>query len=292
MSDQHDAYTEPEFSSQVSEARYFHLNCRQIADPRLVVICGGRETCAPDYFIDRVTFPYYGIEWVERGKGEVWHGEQRFPLVPSSVFCYGPGISYQMRTDPEHVMTKCFLDFAGAEAGELLARASASPGARLQVFNALELSEIFEGLYREGMRQGRDSQEVGAAYLRLLLLKIRALQVSSQPGSRARLETFRRCRQFIQDHARDYATAEELARALNFTPSYLCRLFREHGEISPYQFLIRARMNFALDRLILAGGSVKVACYQSGFTDPDHFSRLFKKVHGLPPSELANKLLH
>src|SRR4051794_23257468 len=95
MSHQHDSYPEPEFSSQVSEARYFHLNCSQIADPRLVVICGGRETCAPDYSIDRVTFPYYGIEWVERGQGEVWQDGQRFPLVPSSVFCYGPGISYR-----------------------------------------------------------------------------------------------------------------------------------------------------------------------------------------------------
>jgi hypothetical protein len=139
----------------VSEARYFHLNCRQIADPRLVVICGGRETCAPDYFIDRVTFPYYGIEWVERGKGEVWLEGQWFPLVPSSIFCYGPGISYPMRTDPEQVMTKCFPDFAGEEAGELPARASALPGARLHLFNSLELSEVYEGLYREGMRQGR-----------------------------------------------------------------------------------------------------------------------------------------
>src|SRR4051812_42807758 len=109
MSDEHDAYTEPEFSSQVSEARYFHLDCRQTADPRLVMICGGRETCAPDYLIDRATFPYYGIEWVERGRGEVWHGGRWAPLEPSSVFCYGPGVSYKMSTDPEHPMTKCFV---------------------------------------------------------------------------------------------------------------------------------------------------------------------------------------
>jgi AraC-like DNA-binding protein len=49
-------------------------------------------------------------------------------------------------------------------------------------------------------------------------------------------------------------------------------------------------MNDALDRLILAGGCVKRACYESGFADPDHFSRLFKKVHGLSPRELALKM--
>jgi AraC-like DNA-binding protein len=290
MGDQPDTYAEPEFSSQVSEARYFHLHCRRITDPRMVVICGGRETCACDYEIDRATFPYFGIEWVERGRGEIWLDGRRYPLQPSSVFCYGPGIRYTMRTDPRNLMTKCFVDFAGTEARDLLIRASAPPGRSLQVFHVLELSEVFEGLYREGMRQGHDSQEIGAVYLRLLLLKIKALQVPFQAGSPVRLKTFQRCRQFIQDHFQRYTSIEDLAPALKLTPSYLCRLFREHGEVSPYQFLIRTRMNYALDRLILSGGSVKQACYEAGFTDPDHFSRLFKKVHGLPPSELALKI--
>jgi hypothetical protein len=116
-------------------------------------------------------------------------------------------------------MTKCFVDFAGAEAGDLLSRASVQPGRLLQVFNALELSEVFEGLYREGMRQGPHSREIGAIYLRLLLVKIRAMDVPSGEVNPVRLETFRRCRQFILDHFRRYATIEYLARALDLSPS-------------------------------------------------------------------------
>ena len=291
MSQRADAYAEPEFSSQVTEARYFHLQRGKVADGRLVVICGGRESCAADYVIRRETFPYFGIEWVERGRGEVVSDGRRHPLRPSSVFCYGPGVAYTMRTDPKHLMTKCFVDFAGSEARDLLDRASAPPGRRLQVFNALELSEVFEGLYREGMARNRDAPEIAALYLRLLLLKIKALRVPSRASGAVRLKTFQRCRQFLLDHSLRLATVEDLGRELKLTPSYLCRLFREHGEVSPYQLLIRSRMNHALDRLILADGRVKQACYESGYTDPDHFSRLFKKVHGLPPSELAAKML-
>ena len=78
---------------------------------------------------------------------------------------------------------------------------------------------------------------------------------------------------------------------MQLSPSYLCRLFREHGELSPYQFLLRLKMNLALDRLLLSGGRVKQACYESGFTDPAHFSRLFKQIHGLSPRELATQTL-
>ncbi len=61
--------------------------------------------------------------------------------------------------------------------------------------------------------------------------------------------------------------------------------------LSPSQFLLRVGMNHALDRLLRSGGRVKQACYESGFTDPAHFSRLFKQIHGLPPRELAARTL-
>ncbi len=64
-----------------------------------------------------------------------------------------------------------------------------------------------------------------------------------------------------------------------------------HGELNPSQFLLRLRMNHALDRLLRSGGRVKQACYESGFTDPAHFSHLFKQIHGLPPRELAARTL-
>jgi AraC-like DNA-binding protein len=284
-------YAKPEISSQVRAARYFYLHQHQVVDRRLVVICGGRETCTSDYEVDRSTFPYFGIEWVERGRGEVWLEGRRYPLHPATVFCYGPGVAHRIRTDPQQPLTKCFLDFTGTEARALLDRASLRPGRCLQAADGVDLSEIFEGLYREGVHPGPDVHAIAATYLRLLLLKVQARRVLPPKAGSARRETFLRCRQFIQEQFLRYTTVGALARALGLTPSYLCRLFREHGERSPYQFLLRVRMNYALDRLLLAGGCVKRACYEAGFTDPAHFSRLFKQVHGLSPRELATRTL-
>ncbi len=113
----------------------------------------------------------------------------------------------------------------------------------------------------------------------------------SSSGSPVRTSNFHRCRQFILNKAHRCTTLEEQAKALNHTPSDLCRLYREYGAVRPYQLLIRTNMNFGLDRLILSQGTMKQGCYKSGFTNPDHFSRLFKKVHELPPSELASRML-
>ncbi len=228
-------------------------------------------------------------------RGDLWLRGRRHELEPGAVFCYGPGILCRIQTDARQPLTKYFVDITGPEALCLLKQSALAPGQCLRLLGIMELAELFEGMHRESTRHGAQATEIVAAYLRLLLLKIKARRVPgrSLKGQVASLrqETFLRCRQFLQDQFRQYPTIEEAALALELSPSYLCRLFREHGELSPYQFLLRVRMNHALDRLLLSGGRVKQACYESGFTDPAHFSRLFKQIHGLPPRELAVRTL-
>lgn len=280
-------YSKPELSTQVREARYFYLHQRRLSGAGLVAVCGGRESCAPDYRIDRPTFPYFGVEWVERGQGELWLRGRRHALRPATVFCYGPGVPCRIATDPEHPLVKGFLDITGPEAETLLAQVRLRPGHCVRVTSPVELAELFDGMYREATRHGREAHALVAAYVRLFLLKVQAGRAPDRPVSTARQETFLRSRQFLLEHYRRHPTVEAAAKALGLTPSYLCRLFREHGEASPYQFLLRLRMHEALERLLLSGGQVKQTSFACGFRDPSHFARLFRQVHGVSPRELV-----
>jgi AraC-like DNA-binding protein len=72
--------------------------------------------------------------------------------------------------------------------------------------------------------------------------------------------------------------------------SSVCRLFRRFQGTSPYQYLLRRKMNLAAEFLIDQGGLVKEAALKVGFADPFHFSRCFKTVHGVAPSELQRQV--
>jgi hypothetical protein len=73
------------FSDEVAEARRFYLDlCPDESQP-LVVVCGGREHCTPDYAICRDTFPFYSFEYVARGRGEVKLQGRSFALQPGRV---------------------------------------------------------------------------------------------------------------------------------------------------------------------------------------------------------------
>jgi AraC-like DNA-binding protein len=65
--------------------------------------------------------------------------------------------------------------------------------------------------------------------------------------------------------------------------AYLCRLFRRYDHQTPYQFLLRLKMNLAAERLQNPGVLVKQVAAELGFHDPFHFSRAFKSILGLSP---------
>ena len=79
-------------------------------------------------------------------------------------------------------------------------------------------------------------------------------------------------------------TLGQLAAACHIDPAYLCRLFRKFHQPSPYQLLLRRKINAAAERLLLPGASVKATAADLRFSDAFHFSRVFKKQMGLSPS--------
>ena len=69
--------------------------------------------------------------------------------------------------------------------------------------------------------------------------------------------TFQNCREHIRAHFRRLRTLEQIARDCHVDTAYVCRLFRRYDHQSPYQFLMRLKMNAAAE--LLAADGVDVA---------------------------------
>ena len=84
------------FSAEVSRARRFYLDLKPSGREPLVVVCGGLEHCRTDYAIQRNDFPFYSIEYVLRGRGEVKLKARTHSLQPGRLFSYGPGVPHRI----------------------------------------------------------------------------------------------------------------------------------------------------------------------------------------------------
>lgn len=78
---------------------------------------------------------------------------------------------------------------------------------------------------------------------------------------------------------------EEISRELHISPQYLSRLYKNETGENFIDRLTAVRIEHA-KRLIREGQfSIKEICYMSGYSDPNYFSKLFKKHVGISPTD-------
>jgi AraC-like DNA-binding protein len=121
------------------------------------------------------------------------------------------------------------------------------------------------------------------------LLECLALRIAGASGAGEGHETlafssFEQCRQYIERNWLRLVSLRQIADECHVSSAYLCRLFRRYDNQSPYQHLLRLKMNFAADRLRQTGVLVKQVAEEVGFNDPYHFSRVFRSTLGLSPA--------
>ncbi len=271
-------------STQITGAAYYCPERRR-KRARLQVICAGRETCRADYRVARRTFPWLAIELVVRGEGRLKLGRESIVLNAGTVFCYGPGVVYEMATEADHPMVKYFVDLAGPDAQRLLAQIPLRPGQVRHALYPLELQEILDHLLEEGNRHSRRSEDIALQYLQLFLHKLpECAEYSPHRSASQTLEFYLKAKACLEENYETLPTVEAAAERLRVTPETLCRVFQRFASTTPYQYLLRLKINRAVDLLLGTSLQAKEVGYRLGFSDPFHFSRVFKRLQGSSPA--------
>ncbi len=83
-------------------------------------------------------------------------------------------------------------------------------------------------------------------------------------------------------------TLQELAKLINLSPQYLCRLFKEYYDMRPFEYLARKRIQEAKNLLISGNLSVNEISSLVGYNDCSYFCAVFKKHEMLSPVEFRS----
>ncbi len=77
----------------------------------------------------------------------------------------------------------------------------------------------------------------------------------------------------------------EVARSLDMTQEYVCRLFKQATGRPPMEYYQYRRIQQGARRLLLPEASVTEIAHELGFCDASHFSRQFRRYMGKEPRE-------
>jgi Response regulator containing CheY-like receiver domain and AraC-type DNA-binding domain len=94
-----------------------------------------------------------------------------------------------------------------------------------------------------------------------------------------------KAKEYIKQRFSKYISQEEVAKHVDISSYYFSKLFKEEEGMNFIDYVTNLRIDKA--KLLLKEGnvSIKEVCLEAGYTDPNYFSRIFKKVVGCTPTE-------
>ncbi len=94
----------------------------------------------------------------------------------------------------------------------------------------------------------------------------------------------------LNDNLSRDISLEEISRRVEISPFYFSKLFKEETGENFIEYVTMARVQKAKDLLRDHSRSIKEISADSGYADPNYFSKLFKKIVGLTPTEYRETL--
>lgn len=91
--------------------------------------------------------------------------------------------------------------------------------------------------------------------------------------------------QYIHGHLSEQISLQDLADMAHLSPYYFSRIFKKHLGSSPYDYLMKTRINRAKHLLMDTDMSVREIADACGFNSASRFSHAFTQRVGIAPSE-------
>ncbi len=94
-----------------------------------------------------------------------------------------------------------------------------------------------------------------------------------------------RAKSFIAERYNKDISLDDVSREVDISPYYFSKLFKEETGENFIEYLTSLRINKAKQLISGTDMSMKEICTEVGYSDPNYFSRIFKKNVGVTPTE-------
>lgn len=93
---------------------------------------------------------------------------------------------------------------------------------------------------------------------------------------------------YIHQHLSEEVTLEAIATHLNMSHFYFCRMFKQSTGVTPYQYLLRLRIEHAKQLLLQGDLSIVEIALEVGFANQSHLTHHFKRLVGVTPKQFVH----
>jgi len=96
---------------------------------------------------------------------------------------------------------------------------------------------------------------------------------------------------FVNENLTSSLSLTDIAKLVQMGPCHFARAFKESTGLSPHQYVLRRRIDRAVEMLKDERSSLAGIAYDLGFSSQGHFTTVFRKFTGTQPSNYREHLL-
>lgn len=156
----------------------------------------------------------------------------------------------------------------------------------IKIVNNIRIMRVVQRIVSELKSKGEYHQYlVIMYYAELLILIYRYMSETYLPICSN--ESLKKAIGYIRLHYQKDINITHVAKETGISERHLRKLFSQHLNLSPLEYLNQIRINKAIELLRNTEMSVKEICFMCGFRSPQYFSRIFKQQTGSSPKTVT-----
>lgn len=229
----------------------------------------------------------YVLHYVTAGHGFFEIHGNTVSLGPGDCFILPKNTRTRYWPDPDLPWGYIWLGLSGSQVGRYLRRSALMQNDWLHAgIDSALATQIWHlsALTQAPLTAQTDLQVTAAIYQLLYILSSDFPKPASTVPS-LQAQYLLKATNYIQNNYDKPLTVSDLAKLVNLNRSYLYKLFKQHLDTSPQQYLKRVRLTKSVDLLMATDYSVKQIASAVGYPDAFGFSKLFHAYYHCSPSE-------
>lgn len=231
------------------------------------------------YCIRRQNNKYFVFEYVISGKGYLEIDGNVYELHAGDVYCIEPGYDHAYYSDEDEPFEKIWINFFSDIFVDVF-RAYGIAGKF--VFRNVHCGHLFEQMQQVSEISNYSNNvcyQVSSILFQIVCL-IAANQEQKKVSKIADIT-----KQLLDDAMFSNITLEDIANKLYVSKTHIMREFvKAYNGETPYNYLLSGKIEIAKSFLLNTSMSITEISDKLAFSEPQYFSRIFKKKTGFSPN--------
>ncbi len=246
--------------------------------PFLITEYGKTLRDTPCYQL-RMKSPIACVQYVISGSGVLICDDNIFNLNSGDTFLLPQGSNQIYYSNTDNQFERIWLNFKGELADSLLRIYKID---NITVFRNTNTHDILSEII-EACKFAATPQEYknNSACLFLKLVQFLAENKLQTNNTSTAIE---KIRLYIDCHISENLSLSDIAKNFSYSQEHIIRTFKKLYGITPHSYIIQSKMRIAMIMLKATNDSIEKISDSLCFSDPRHFSALFKKHVGRRPS--------